>query len=139
MGDSSVTLAGFSEISGDEAAFFLTGDDALMRFNEMSALTLRAPTRGDLEGILVFQDREYVGHHIWESKAPKELCGTICLPNGHLLSQSSNAIAPVVSCSVLIAKSIRFAFKSGVSIDLGRDECKEDLRSAIMGTVALLA
>jgi Flp pilus assembly protein TadG len=137
--DGPLSLAGFSEITGEEVAFFLTGDDALIRFSEMSTLTLRAPTDGDLEGILVFQDRDYVGHHIWESDAPTELYGTIYLPNGHLLSQSSNAITPVDSCNVLIAKSIRFAFKSGVSIDLGRDDCKDYLPSAILGSVALLA
>ena len=137
--DGPLSLAGFSEITGEEVAFFLTGDDALIRFSEMSTLTLRAPTSGDLEGILVFQDRDYIGHHIWESDAPTELYGTIYLPNGHLLSQSSNAITPVDSCNVLIAKSIRFAFKSGVSIDLGREDCKDYLPSAIMGTVALLA
>ncbi len=137
--DGPLSLAGFSEITGEEVAFFLTGDDALIRFSEMSTLTLRAPTSGDLEGILVFQDRNSVGHHIWESKAPTELYGTIYLPNGHLLSQSSNAITPVDSCNVLIAKSIRFAFRSGVSIDLGREDCRDYLPSAIMGTVALLA
>jgi hypothetical protein len=137
--DGPLLLTGFSEITGDEVAFFLTGNEAIIRFSEMSTLTLRAPTSGALEGILVFQDRNFAGHHIWESKAPTELYGTIYLPNGHLLSQSSNAITPVDSCNVLIAKSIRFAFRSGVSIDLGREECKDYLPTAIMGTVALLA
>ena len=136
--DGPLTLTGSSEIVGEEISFFLTGDEALIRFSELSTLTLRAPSSGDLEGILVFQDRHYVGNHIWESDAPTELYGTIYLPNGHLLSQSSNAITPVDSCNVLIAKSIRFAFKSGVSIDLGREDCKDYLPSAIMGTVALL-
>lgn len=152
-GDSNVTLAagtyvikdgplmliGNSRITGEEISFFLTGTDALIRFSEMSALTLRAPTSGDMGGILVFQDRNFDGIHLWDSEAPTELHGTIYLPNGRLLSQSSNSITPVNSCNVLIANSLHFYYGSGVSIDLSRDDCKEYLPSAVMGAVALLA
>jgi len=137
--DGPLALTGSSQISGDGISFFLTGTDALIRFEDKSSLTLRAPTSGPLEGILVFQDRDDDGHHVWDSDAPNELYGTIYLPGGHLLSQSSSSITPVNSCNVLIAKSLRFTFKSGVSIDLSRDDCRGYLPAAVLGTVALLA
>ena len=127
-----------SKVSGDGVTFFLTGDGALIRFDGNSSLTLTAPTSGDMAGILVFQDRNYGGHHVWDSKAPTELYGTIYLPEGQLLSQSSNAITPVNSCNVLIAKRLHFKYKSGVSINLGRTDCQQYLPSAVLGTVALL-
>lgn len=137
--DGPLALTGNSQITGEGVTFFLTGDDALIRFDEMSSLTLRAPTSGAMEGILVFQDRDYEGHHVWDSNAPTELYGTIYLPKGRLLSQSSSSITPVDSCNVLITRSMHFTFRSGVSIDLGRDDCRDYLPSAVLGAVALLA
>ena len=136
--DGPLAILDTSKISGDGITFFLTGDDGLIRLDDDSSLTLTAPTSGDMTGILVFQDRDYGGHHVWDSKAPTELYGTIYLPEGQLLSQSSNAITPVSSCNVLIAKRLHFKYKSGVSIDLGRTECQKYLPSAVLGTVALL-
>ena len=137
--DGPLMLTGSSEITGDGVSFFLTGEDALIRFQEMSTLTLRAPTSGPMQGILFFQDRNFDGHHLWDSEAPTELYGTIYLPEGRLLSQSSSAITPVDSCNVLIMRSMKFTFKSGVSIDMTRDDCKDYLPSAVLGAVALLA
>ena len=136
--DGPLSVFDSSKVNGENITFFLTGDDAVIRFEDNSALTLSAPTTGDMAGILVFQDRDYAGYHLWDSDAPTELHGTIYMPEGHLLSQSSNAITPVNSCNVLIAKSLRFKFRSGVSIDLGRTECQQYLPAAVLGTVALL-
>lgn len=136
--DGPLSIQDSAKLSGDGVTFFLTGDDALLRFDDNSSLTLTAPTDGAMTGILVFQDRNYGGHHVWDSRAPTELYGTVYLPEGELLSQSSNAITPVGSCNVLIAKRLHFKFRSGVSIDLGRTECQQYLPSAVLGTVALL-
>ena len=136
--DGPLSILDSSKVSGDGVTFFLTGDDALIRFDDNSSLTLTAPTSGSMTGILVFQDRNYSGKHVWDSKAPTELHGTIYLPEGQLLSQSSNAITPIASCNVLIAKRLHFKFRSGVSIDLGQTECKKYLPAAVLGTVALL-
>lgn len=127
-----------SEISGDGVTFYLTGTQALIRFHDQSQLTLMAPTEGDLAGILVYQDRNFGGDHIWDSKAPTTLHGTIYFPKARLVSQSSNAITPVNSCNVLIAEQIRLMYKSAVSIDLGQKHCQQYLPSAVLGTVALL-
>ncbi len=136
--DGPLSILDTSKVRGDGVTFFLTGDDALIRFDDNSSLTLTAPTSGNMTGILVFQDRNYSGKHVWDSKAPTELHGTIYLPEGQLLSQSSNAITPIASCNVLIAKRLHFKFRSGVSIDLGQTECKKYLPAAVLGTVALL-
>ena len=69
---------------------------------------------------------------------PSELHGTIYLPGGDLVSKSDNAMTPVDSCNVLIAKSITFQSKGGASIDLTGDECRSNLPSAVLGRVALL-
>lgn len=127
-----------SEIIGDGVTFYLTGEKALVHFQDNSQLTLTAPTEGDLAGILVFQDRNFDGDHLWDSKAPTTLHGTIYLPEGQLISESSNAITPVNSCNVLIARTIRFKFKSAVSIDLTQKHCSQYLPAAVLGTVALL-
>lgn len=136
--DGPLAVQDISQVQGDGVTFYLTGEQALIRLADNSRLTLTAPTDGDFGGILVFQDRDFGGTHIWDSDAPTTLHGTIYLPEGRLLSQSSNAITPVDSCNVLIAKSLRFMFRSAVSIDLGQQHCRQYLPSALLGTVALL-
>lgn len=136
--DGPLAILDVSQVQGDGVTFYLTGEQALIRFADNSQLTLTAPTDGDFGGILVFQDRDFGGTHIWDSDAPTTLHGTIYLPEGRLLSESSNAITPVDSCNVLIAKSLRFKWRSAVSIDLGQQHCRQYLPSALLGTVALL-
>lgn len=136
--DGILAVGDSSDITGDGVTFFLTGERAFIHFDDHSQLTLTAPTEGDFAGILVFQDRNFGGNHIWDSDAPTTLHGTIYLPEGRLISQSSNAITPVNSCNVLIAKSLRLKFKSSVSIDLSKKECGQYLPAAVLGTVALL-
>lgn len=136
--DGSLAIGDTSSVSGDAITFFLTGEAARIHFEDKSELTLTAPTAGELAGILAFQDRSFGGDHIWDSDAPTTLHGTIYLPEGRLISQSSNAITPVNSCNVLIVKSLRFKLKSSVSIDLGQKDCRQYLPAAVLGTVALL-
>ena len=136
--DGPLTIGDSSVITGEGITFYLTGETALIYFQDDSELTLTAPTSGDFEGVLVFQDRAFGGRHVWDSKAPTTLHGTIYLPDGQLISESSNAITPVGSCNVLIARSLRFKFKSSVSIDLGQKICQNYLPAAVLGTVALL-
>ena len=136
--DGPLLIADDSEIIGDGVTFYLTGDKAFIHFQDNSQLTLTAPTDGELAGILVFQDRSFGGDHRWDSNAPTTLHGTIYLPEGRLISESSNAITPVNSCNVLIAKSLRLKFKSAVSIDLTQEHCRQYLPEAVLGTVALL-
>ena len=136
--DGPLSVLDTSKLRGEGITFFLTGEEGLIRFGDESSLTLAAPTEGDLAGILVFQDRTYGGHHVWDSNAPTELHGTIYLPEGQLLSQSSSAITPIASCNVLIVKRLHFKFKSGVSIDLGRAACQQYLPAAVLGAPALL-
>ena len=136
--DGPLTIADTAKMAGDEVTFFLTGDTALVNFSDDSELALTAPVDGDLAGILVYQDRDFGGDHIWDSGAPNTLHGTIYLPEGTLKSNSSNAITPVNSCNVLIAKHIHLDRESSVSIDLSQDHCRQYLPAAVLGTVALL-
>lgn len=136
--DGPLLIADDSKIIGDDVTFYLTGKNALIYFQDDSQLTLTAPTDGEFAGILVFQDQNFGGDHRWDSNAPTTLHGTIYLPEGRLISESSNAITPVNSCNVLIARSLRFKFKSAVSIDLTQDHCRQYLPAAVLGTVALL-
>lgn len=136
--DGPLAIGGDSEVIGDGVTFYLTGETTRIHFQDNSQLTLTAPSDGALAGILVFQDRNFGGDHIWDGDAPTTLHGTIYLPEGRLISQSSNAITPVNSCNVLIAKSLRFKFKSAVSIDLTQKHCRQYLPAAVLGTVALL-
>ncbi|MGI9500134.1 MAG: TadG family pilus assembly protein [Geminicoccaceae bacterium] len=136
--DGPLAIGDVTEVRGDAITFYLTGSEALIDFQDDSQLSLTAPTDGDLAGILVFQDREFGGDHVWDSAAPTTLHGTIYLSEGRLVSQSSNAITPVNSCNVLIAKSLHFKYQSAVSIDLGQKRCRQFLPAALLGTVALL-
>ncbi len=136
--DGPLTIADTAKVTGDEVNFFLTGDTALVNFSDESELALTAPVDGDLAGILVYQDRNFGGDHIWDSGAPTTLHGTIYLPEGTLKSNSSNAITPVNSCNVLIAKHIHLDHQSSISIDLSQKHCQQYLPAAVLGTVALL-
>ena len=136
--DGPLSIGNAARMAGDGVTFYLTGANALIDFKDKSELALSAPTDGDFAGILVFQDRDHGGDHVWDSDAPTTLHGTIYLPKGRLMSQSSNAITPVGSCNVLIARKLRLVAKSAISIDLGQTQCRQYLPSALLGTVALL-
>ena len=125
-------------VVGEGVAIYLTGPGAVLDFKAKSSVSLTAPSGGPLAGILFFQDRHFGGTHDWKSNVPNELHGTIYLPGGDLVSKSENAMTPINSCNVLIARSIAFQSKGGASIDLTADDCRSKLPSAVLGRVALL-
>jgi hypothetical protein len=124
-------------VRGDNVSIYLTGKDATLFFDSNSAVSLVAPASGSLEGVIIFQDRAYLGVHRWNSSEAVDLHGTIYLPGGDLESESLSAITPLSSCSVIIARTIEFDSNSGVSIDLNDSRCLRSLPKALRGAVVL--
>ena len=58
--DGPLSILDTARVGGEDITFFLTGRNAVIQFEDMSTLTLTAPTSGDMAGILVFQDRGHI-------------------------------------------------------------------------------
>lgn len=127
-----------SSISGSEVTFFLTGNGAVFKFKNDSSIDLTAPTSGPMEGVLFFQDPASGGKHDWNGKATTSLRGVVYFPSGELESDSENAIAPEGSCLVLIADTIEFGGKGGVSIDITHSNCRNFLPSPYSRGIVLM-
>ena len=136
--DGPLEVKGGSSIKGQGVTFFFTGKKAVLDIHNGASIKLKAPTDGPLKGMLVFQDPASDGEHIWNSETAAELTGTIYLPNGIFISDSDARITPLRSCNILIAKSIRFAKRSGMSIDLSSTSCQKALPAALSRATALL-
>jgi hypothetical protein len=136
--DGPLKVNGGSSISGRSVTFFFTGKKTVLDMESGADIELEAPSDGPLKGMLVFQDPAWDGTHTWNSDTAAELTGTIYLPNGDFVSESEARVTPLRSCNILIAKSIKFAKTSGMSIDLSGASCQRSLPAALSRATALL-
>ncbi len=136
--DGPLAVHGGSSITGHGVTFFFSGTKAVLEIESGAEIELEAPSDGPWQGMLVFQDPASDGTHTWNSEGASELTGTIYLPNGEFVSESDARITPLRSCSILIARSISFAKKSGMSIDLSSTSCQKALPAALSRATALL-
>jgi len=130
-------------LTGTDVGFFLTGKDALIRFEKESSISLAAPRSGPLAGLLFFEDRNVVAadkggaetdtvtglpkaqeHRIASDDAGR-LVGTIYLPRNRLLIDGDKPIAEESAYTVIIARE--FALAEGPEVILNADYTLSDV------------
>ena len=136
--DGPFSVLGNSSVEGSEATIFLTGENGVLFFDSNSSISLTAPTSGEFEGVLFFQDPDFGGTHQWNGNSTTTLRGVIYLPSGKLKSENVNKITPSNSCTVLIANAIEFNSNSGVSIDISSAGCRGALPGPYSRGIVLL-
>lgn len=107
-----------SVVTGDYVGFYLT-DGALIDFGGAASISLKAPSDGEMAGVLIFQDRNENGTHVFDSSAITRLEGTVYLPGGVLRGQGSSPIGGASAFSIYIAR--RFELGAGGGFDINSD------------------
>jgi len=99
---------------GDEVFFYLTGADALIDFDSNSDVSFTAPTSGDYEGVLFFQDRDNGGTHRFDSNSSNSFTGIVYLPNAAVRSASNTVLSSPTGCLILVVGTAEFRSNSGM-------------------------
>jgi Flp pilus assembly protein TadG len=133
-------------LKGDKVGFYFTGNAAGLRFDPDTSISLTAPKDGVMAGLLMFDDRS-LGTPILPPigkkarKGPKfgppmreyriisddarNLLGTIYLPNGELIVDSSKPVADKSAYTVIVAKQIDLY--DGPNLYLNSDYASTDI------------
>jgi hypothetical protein len=84
MKDGPFTVTGQANVTGSGVTIFLTGNDAVADMGGSGAITLSAPTTGDLAGILIFEDRNNLPlqSHSIRGGSNKSYSGVVYTPVG---------------------------------------------------------
>ncbi len=134
-----------AELIGEGVTIWLHGEDAEMDIKGSASLNLKAPTEGDLKGLLIVQTRQGededesdAKNNNWDSKRASMLTGVIYMPHGKFTSKIEANITGTDACFVLIANQIKLDGKADMSIDLTSTACRQMLPAAFSRSVALL-
>jgi hypothetical protein len=126
-----------SLLEGSDVTIFLTGKKTILNFNDSSSVNLSAPTTGEFQGVLFFQDRAVSNRHNWNGRSTN-LVGVIYLPASALTANSNHLVTPYKSCTVMITKTLDLSSGAGISIDLSTPTCRQMLPSPYQRGVTLL-
>ena len=104
---------------GNGVSFYLTGDNAKLKFNSGSHVEFTAPTTGAMVGIVFFEDRSNStgNEHLFNSNTTSFFEGTVYLPRGRIKINSlatSNSASPY---SAFVAYRFELNENSGIEID----------------------
>ena len=93
--DGKLEINGTSRITGSEVGFYLTGSDARFWFIDDAFVEISGPETGPMAGLLIYQDRNVPNEPDSEIRSPnvREMVGTIYLPSGDLLIDTSSEVA----------------------------------------------
>jgi hypothetical protein len=94
-------------LEGEDVGVFLTGESTTLEFSYDSTISLSAPKKGEMAGMLIFDDRSDKAdkHRIYSNNARK-LLGTIYMPNGELYIDSKRPLADRSDYTVIIARTV---------------------------------
>jgi hypothetical protein len=75
-----------ASLQGSDVSFYLTGQNAVLDFDNKTAIDLSAPKNGAMAGMLIFEDRgaQLNQHHQIKSRNAPNMLGTIYLSRGIL-------------------------------------------------------
>ena len=108
-----------AEITGENVAFYLGGDDSTFFFAPDTKISLTAPREGPLAGILFFEDRNApVGrmHRILSDDA-RTLLGTFYLSRGTLSVASLRPVADESAYTALVVKKLILSGSSSLVLN----------------------
>ncbi|MCI5046889.1 MAG: pilus assembly protein [Aquisalinus sp.] len=95
-------------VEGKEVAFYFTGDNSSLKFEDMSEINLSAPINGDMAGMLFMEDRDKDNVEDFEilTSGARELLGTIYLPKGKLYVDTNNSVGQDSAFTVILANEL---------------------------------
>lgn len=112
-------VEGGASLTGVNVGLHFTGDDAALRFEAASTISLTAPKTGDMAGILISEDRgggdDAKKHEILSDDA-RTLLGTIYLPRGFLIVGANKPVADKSAYTIVVAR--RFTLGAGPTMVL---------------------
>ncbi|MCI5043471.1 MAG: pilus assembly protein [Aquisalinus sp.] len=97
-----------SVIKGDGVSFYFTGDGSRLFFDKGAEIEFSAPETGDMAGMLFMEDYNNdvaAKFEIFTGEA-RELLGTIYLPQGHLVVETSQPVGEDSAFTVIVAREI---------------------------------
>jgi Flp pilus assembly protein TadG len=132
--DGELVVKNNSVLRGNGVGFFLTGTKASFKFLKKTEIDLKAPTKGIMAGILVYQDPEipkvelddYIPtRNVIRSQNAHTLEGTIYLPRGGLFVEGEGEIAGSSAYTAIVADRVRV--KEGPKLILNSDYKSTDV------------
>jgi hypothetical protein len=120
--DGPLVVNGSSNFKGENVSFYLKGVGANLTFEQLSTISLTAPKDGPMAGILIYDDPsgaaapEKSGKHVKAAKPAREhsilsddahvLLGTIYMPKGRLIIDSTKPISDKSAYTVLVVQQL---------------------------------
>lgn len=106
--DGEFRVKGGSTLTAAGAGLFFTGTDAVAVFERDSHISLAAPDKGEMAGLLIFESRSQptTGIHQILSDDARQLLGTIYLPRGTLHVDANNPIADRSAYTAIVARKL---------------------------------
>ncbi len=113
----SLNVAADGIVNGDGVSFYITEDSGQGDAITIAAnadVTLSAPTDGDMEGVLFYQDRNSPNNitHVIAGGATMSLEGIMYFPNQNLLFAGGSEIDPVTT--IIVADTINFVGNTSI-------------------------
>lgn len=114
MKDGEFQVKDKSRVSGDDAGFFFDGAGARLMFEDKVSVSLSAPERGDMAGILFWRSKNATGPGAFEVKSNyvDRLVGTIYLPKSEFFVSVTEEVAEASAYTAIIADHIWLVGKS---------------------------
>jgi hypothetical protein len=109
MKDGEFRVSNTASVSGENAGFFFTGDNATMTLDADSTVSLTAPKSGVMAGILFFEDRASKTGRQFRiaSNNAHVLLGTIYFSRGRLLVDANAPVADSSAYTAIIANYLQ--------------------------------
>jgi hypothetical protein len=107
--DGIFTVTGNAAVHGKDVGFYLTGKNALLKFKGNAEIDLSGREKGDLAGLLFFEDPNSppLQSHDISSNNAHTLTGTIYLPKGSLLVDPNSKVGENSAYTAIIVQKLR--------------------------------
>ncbi len=114
MKDGEFQVKDASRISGEGTGFFFTGAGARLMFEDKVSVSLSAPEKGDMAGILFWRSKHATGPAAFEVKSNfvDRLVGTIYLPKSEFFVSVTEEVAEASAYTAIVADHIWLVGKS---------------------------
>lgn len=124
MKDGPLEVADLGSLVGTNVGFHLVGARSTFTFAPLSVVTLVAPKKGGLAGILFFEDRDapLLRTHRISSNQAQVLLGTFYLPRGRLVVDSRLPIALKSAYTIVVARKIELLSTVDLVLNARYDE-----------------
>ena len=122
--DGQLAVQNSAELIGEGVGFYLEGNAAQIRFFHESVVRLSAPVDGPLAGILFFgeQERNNIVRHVFSSNNARQLVGTIYLPKGRLVIDSTQPVADESEYTAIIVNQLQLVGTPNLVLNADYDE-----------------